>query len=127
MKRLQVVLALFALLMAVTAGRAAGKERIDFHRDIRPILSEACFQCHGPDDKARKASLRFDKQEGAFRTRDGITTIVPGMEIGRAKLPFRISDPPAARRPANLEDVAFWPVRHLAELIQHWTSAVARL
>ena len=43
---------------------------------------------------------------------------VPGMKVNRTARPFRISDPPDVRRPANLEDVAFWPVRHLAELIR---------
>src|SRR5437899_9119019 len=45
--------------------------------------------------------------------------IVPGMEVSKKKLPFVLSTPaPAPRRPANLEDAAFWPVRHLAELLR---------
>ncbi len=44
--------------------------------------------------------------------------IVPGMKVDRSARPFRISDPPNVQRPSNLEDVAFWPVRHLAELIR---------
>jgi Asp-tRNA(Asn)/Glu-tRNA(Gln) amidotransferase A subunit family amidase len=43
---------------------------------------------------------------------------VPGMEVNRAKVPFRLSAAPAVKRPANLEDAAFWPVRHLAELLR---------
>jgi len=44
--------------------------------------------------------------------------LTPGMEVNRARLPFRLSAPPAVKRPANLEEVAFWPVRHLAELLR---------
>jgi Asp-tRNA(Asn)/Glu-tRNA(Gln) amidotransferase A subunit family amidase len=44
--------------------------------------------------------------------------IVPGIEVNRTKQPFRMSSIPAVNRPAKLEDVAFWPVRHLAELIK---------
>ena len=44
--------------------------------------------------------------------------LVPGMQVDRAQRPFRMSDIPALERPANLEDAAFWTVRHLAELVR---------
>jgi Asp-tRNA(Asn)/Glu-tRNA(Gln) amidotransferase A subunit family amidase len=44
--------------------------------------------------------------------------VVPGLTVDRASRPFRISKAPSVKRPANLEDVAFWPVRHLAELVR---------
>src|SRR5215813_10002510 len=44
--------------------------------------------------------------------------IVPGMEVNRVKQPFRMSASPTVKRPANLDEVAFWPVRHLAELVR---------
>ena len=46
------------------------------------------------------------------------SAIVPGIDVSRSKLPFKLSQPPALKRPATLEEVAFWPVRHLAELVR---------
>jgi hypothetical protein len=52
--------------------------KIDFNRHIRPILSEACYQCHGPDRNKRKAELRLDQRDGLFRSVAGTTIVVPG-------------------------------------------------
>src|SRR4051812_12162302 len=54
---------------------------IDFNRDIRPILSNACFKCHGPDAKQRKGvtkELRLDLERAAFADLGGYTAIVRG-------------------------------------------------
>jgi hypothetical protein len=64
-------------------------EKIVFNRDVRPILSENCFKCHGPDQKARKAERRLDTRDGALVENEGIRAIVPG-SLGASEMHVRI-------------------------------------
>jgi mono/diheme cytochrome c family protein len=64
----------FALcaLWALSVGRPIGaQEPVDFGRQIRPILSDRCFACHGPDDRERKAELRFGRGRSSSRATRG--------------------------------------------------------
>src|SRR5579871_3640222 len=70
--------AFLALLLLPIVGRAANDAPVQFNRDVRPILADACFACHGFDAKARKARLRLDVPEGAFAARKKRVPIKPG-------------------------------------------------
>src|SRR4051812_5711807 len=67
------------LLALPSCGSLRAATPVRFSRDILPILSENCFPCHGPDDKARKAQLRLDTRAGALgKAKSGQPAILPG-------------------------------------------------
>ncbi len=89
------------LACVLTAGwpLAANAGQISFNRDVRPILSENCFACHGFDAKQRKADLRLDISASAFAERDGSFPIKPG-DLAKSEVWQRItSDDPAEIMP----------------------------
>ncbi|HEY1170479.1 MAG TPA: DUF1553 domain-containing protein [Verrucomicrobiae bacterium] len=65
-------------LCLLGAQGASPEGKVDFSKDVLPILSDKCFHCHGPDDEGRKAKLRLDTEEGAFRVNKGVANIVKG-------------------------------------------------
>ena len=71
-----VILSVFLSPLAMAA--PAQDSKVDFQRQIRPLLSDACFQCHGPDPKVRMAGLRLDLREDLFQARTSGAPVVPG-------------------------------------------------
>lgn len=113
-----------AALLAVTCQAPAAE--VDFTRDIKPILSDRCFVCHGPDDTARQGELRLDLREHAIRS-----AIVPGdsavSELVRRVVsadPYEQMPPPDSQRaPLSLQQVSLlrqW-IDEGANFDKHWS------
>ncbi|MGH8245528.1 MAG: DUF1549 domain-containing protein, partial [Gammaproteobacteria bacterium] len=109
--------------------KAAGEKqkpaaKIDFIREIRPILSDNCFACHGPDEKQRKAKLRLDKGEEALKpAKSGDLAIVPG-DVARSKLiervtaqdPDEVMPPPKTKKKLSAQQI---------DLLKRWIAGGA--
>src|SRR5438045_574969 len=65
-----VLTAVFGAAVPLTVAGETVADKVDFNFQIRPILADRCFKCHGPDEKARKAKLRLDLQESAYSIRN---------------------------------------------------------
>ena len=80
------------LCLAAPLANVAAEDRVSFTRDIRPLLSDRCFKCHGPDQNHQKADLRLDTREGALAPLDEdgtLFTVVPG-DLDKSELYYRI-------------------------------------
>jgi hypothetical protein len=117
-------------------GSAAAAAPLDYSRDVRPILSQHCFKCHGPDDNARKAGLRLDGRAGALaRSKSGEVPVVPGKpdlsELVRrieSDDDFELMPPPAAKKALTASQKAIlrrW-VAEGAEYRDHWALIAPR-
>lgn len=93
------VLSLGIVCAGTGESRAAPPARIDFNRQIRPILSDKCFRCHGPDASARRAELRLDLAEQATADRGGRAAIVPGDSAASMLVERITADDPQQRMP----------------------------
>lgn len=87
--QLQTRLARLAVVVALLTSFAQA-DHLEFNRDIRPILSDKCFACHGFDAKTREAGLRLDTPEGAYVLKDGMPAIKPG-DLGGSKVWHRVT------------------------------------
>jgi hypothetical protein len=119
-----------AILCLLELPQSPAAERlVSFSREISPILSDNCFQCHGPDEKARKAKLRLDTKEGAFRVKDDVAILVP-KDSNKSELYRRISSadpdevmpPPKSPHKLNVTQIALirrW-IDEGANWGEHW-------
>ena len=125
----------FASLILAAAGHspavesADDSEAVDFARQIRPILADHCYACHGPDEADRQAGLRLDVREPAVEDLGGYRAIDPG-DAGGSELVIRLhSDdpdsvmpPPETGKPLTDEEkelLARW-IDQGAEYAEHW-------
>src|SRR5947207_2414919 len=125
----------FAVVMLVCCHHAfAAQKDLDFNRDIRPILSDHCYACHGPDENKRKAGLRLDRPEEALITlKSGNRAIVPG-DVEKSTLvqrltsgdPDEVMPPPKEGKPLSVEQIKLltrW-VKKGAIRKNHWSLIV---
>mgnify|MGYP006119030185 FL=1 len=108
----------------------AAEEEVDFQRDIRPILSDKCFFCHGFDPETREADLRLDTPDGAYEDLGGYSAVVPG-KVKESELYLRITSkkkkevmpPPESHKVLNPEEIEMlrkW-IEQGAEYQEHWS------
>lgn len=111
-----------AAATAVAAGQSPPEVR--YGRDIRPILSDRCFKCHGPDAAARAADLRLDDRADAVRLRDGGAAVVPG-DAEASELWRRITAHDVDERmpPADSGKLALSAAQQ--QLVRRWIDAGA--
>ncbi len=91
------------LAMAVaTAAATTAADKLDYSRDIRPILADKCFACHGPDPKQRQAGLRLDLRDDALKQLESdAIAIVPGKPDGSALVSRILSSDESERMPPS--------------------------
>lgn len=117
------------LLISLLTTAAPVAAQIDFNRDVRPILSDKCFHCHGPDQATREADLRLDDEASARENRDG-TIVVKAGDVANSALIARITandpdvvmPPPHTNKPlteAEIQILQQW-IQQGAEWATHW-------
>jgi mono/diheme cytochrome c family protein len=115
---------------------AAASAKVDFTRDVRPILASHCFKCHGPDEGTRKAGLRLDVRADALKpAKSDAVAIVPG-QPDQSELVSRIftadeddlMPPPSTKHPLTAEQrelLKRW-IKEGAEYQAHWAFVVPK-
>ncbi len=117
-------------IAAVAVAEEATPKSVSFTRDVRPILAENCFRCHGPDDKQRKADLRLDLEADAKHAMDGRAAVTPGRpneselwkRITSTTDDERMPPPDSGQKitPAQIETLRSW-IEQGAKWELHWS------
>jgi hypothetical protein len=108
--------ALAAAVLFALPLRAAAADRVDYNFQVRPLLADRCFVCHGPDEKKRKAKLRLDDPAVAFARR----AFVPGKPDESAAIQRICSDDPDERMPPAKSNLTLSRVE--IELLRRWVA-----
>ena len=126
------ILCLTGSMVSAQENEKPGDRKVDFNRDIKPIFSDRCYQCHGPDKGSRKAGFRLDDPKSAIGKADsGERPIVPG-DPDSSEIMFRITAdegegdlmPPESSHKPRLTDrevakIRTW-IQEGAEFEEHW-------
>ena len=133
MRRAAIALAVVLMAVARLPGQAPGERSaggtgtrgpVEFNRDIRPLLSDRCYTCHGPDQARRRTKLRFDVEADAKQDLGGRFAIVPG-DVAKSEMIRRITAAePARRMPPVASGRTLTPAE--IDLIQRWIEQGAK-
>ena len=111
------------LLIAFGLSTSLVADEVDFHRDVRPILSDACFHCHGPDESSREADLRLDQKVAAVDVLGDSAADSELLRRVRSTDPDEMMPPPDSAKSLDADQIdtlakwidsgAMWP--------EHWS------
>ncbi|MEE9603751.1 MAG: PSD1 and planctomycete cytochrome C domain-containing protein, partial [Thermoguttaceae bacterium] len=111
---------LWLVLFLDIIARQALAESIDFSRDIRPILSDKCFQCHGPDAETRETELRLDAEDSAKADLGGYAAVVNG-DLAASELMVRVTSSDESERMPPIESGKHLSANQI-ELLRQWIA-----
>ncbi|MEM7476625.1 MAG: PSD1 and planctomycete cytochrome C domain-containing protein [Planctomycetota bacterium] len=123
-KKRAVLFIVLLCVLCIISQRLKGQTQVDFAREIRPLLSDRCFACHGPDEQNRESNLRVDDLASLIKDRGGYQVLKPGDAAGSELLdrvfsddPDAIMPPPEMGKPLDKEE---------KELLRKWIEAGAK-